>query len=178
MSISEGIARLFAMDDLAWRRHANPWSVWTRLAAVPAGAAAGWSREWIGWWAVIPGVLVVGWLFANTKVFRPVGPGGWAADGIHGERWWLQQRHRVPSRHRTVLRCLIVLGLASAVLLAHGVVVLAVWPTVTGAAGLVLAQLWRIDRMGLHHRQSRPDEDHADGVVGCRVDHGSGCRAS
>ncbi|MGO1971862.1 MAG: DUF6653 family protein [Propionibacteriaceae bacterium] len=165
MPVFDGIARAFAMDDLSWRRHANPWSVWTRLAAVPAAAAAVWSRAWIGWWAVIPVALVIGWLFANTKVFRPVGPGSWAADGIYGEQWWLQQRHRVPSRHRTVLRCLIVLGLASAALMAYGLVVLQVWPTVTGAAGLVLAQLWRIDRMGLHHRQSQPSPPEAAGTA-------------
>lgn len=152
-TIPDAIARVFAMDELSWRRHANPWSVWTRLAAVPAGVLAVWSRDWVGWWAAVPILLVVAWLFANTKVFRPVGPGGWAADGIHGEKWWLQQRHRVPSRHRTVLRCLIALGLGSGVLLTYGLITLQVWPTLTGTALLVLAQIWRIDRMGLHHRQ-------------------------
>lgn len=164
MTVSEGIARVFAMDDLSWRRHANPWSVWTRLAAVPAGVAAVWSRNWIGWWAVLPIAAVGCWLFANTKVFRPVGPGSWAADGIHGERWWVEQPHRVPSRHRTVLCALIVLGLVAGVLLTYGLITLQVWPTVTGTAGLLLAQLWRIDRMGLHHRQSRTDPDDVAGV--------------
>lgn len=176
MNISEGIARVFAMDDLSWRRHANPWSVWTRLAAVPAGVAAVWSRDWIGWWAVLPIAAVVGWLFANTKVFRPVDAGSWSADGIHGERRWVEQPHRVPSRHRTVLRWLIALGLASGVLLAYGLVTLQVWPTATGTVGLLLAQLWRIDRMGLHHRAGRDD------VTGAALrpvhDQGSGCNPS
>jgi hypothetical protein len=30
------LARRFGMTDEAWRRHANPWSVWTRFAAIPA----------------------------------------------------------------------------------------------------------------------------------------------
>jgi hypothetical protein len=34
------IAWLFRMTDEAWRRHANPWSVWTRFSAIPAMIAA------------------------------------------------------------------------------------------------------------------------------------------
>ena len=52
------IARAFGMNDEAWRRHANPWSVYTRFAAIPAMILAVWSRVWIGWWALIPALLV------------------------------------------------------------------------------------------------------------------------
>ncbi len=32
---SRRVARAFALDDEGWRRHANPWSVWTRVATLP-----------------------------------------------------------------------------------------------------------------------------------------------
>jgi hypothetical protein len=145
----EGVARLFRMDDEAWRRHANPWSVWTRFAAIPAMLLAIWSRTWIGWWCLVPIVLVVAWLWLNVKVFRPVSaPRGWTSRGIYGERAWLEDRSAVPPDHRSVLRILVVLGSVGFALIVWGLVVLSVWPTVFGATLVVVAQLWRIDRFG------------------------------
>ena len=44
-----GARRLMAMDDAAWARHANPWSVWARvLTPLPMLSASIWSRVWIG----------------------------------------------------------------------------------------------------------------------------------
>jgi Family of unknown function (DUF6653) len=30
------MSNFFRMDEAVWRRHANPWSVYTRFAAIPA----------------------------------------------------------------------------------------------------------------------------------------------
>jgi len=49
------------MTEEAWRRHANPWSVYTRFAAIPAMILAIWSRIWIGWWALVPVFAVMIW---------------------------------------------------------------------------------------------------------------------
>jgi hypothetical protein len=81
------IARLFRMDDEGWRRHANPWSVYTRFAAIPALILAVWSRTWIGWWSLLPIAGVVLWLFINPHLFPPVSSNhSWATRGIYGER--------------------------------------------------------------------------------------------
>ena len=37
-------AKCVGMTNEAWQRHANPWSVYTRFAAIPAGLLAIWSR--------------------------------------------------------------------------------------------------------------------------------------
>ena len=37
------IASAFRMTDEAWKRHANPWSVWTRFGAIPLMILAIWS---------------------------------------------------------------------------------------------------------------------------------------
>jgi hypothetical protein len=50
MSVTSKIAGAFGMTEDAWKRHANPWSVWTRFAAIPLMILAIWSRVWLGWW--------------------------------------------------------------------------------------------------------------------------------
>lgn len=45
MTLMQRIAQAFAMTDDVWERHANPWSVWTRL---PAHTEAWASRAVLG----------------------------------------------------------------------------------------------------------------------------------
>jgi hypothetical protein len=154
MNVLAQIAKAFGMTDEAWRRHANPWSVYTRFAAIPAMILAIWSRAWIGWWALLPVSAVIVWLWLNPHVFPAVTtPRSWAAKGIYGERLWLLEPSSVPAGYRAVLRWLAVPALAGAVLLVWGLVQLLVWPTIFGATLIVLAQLWRIDRLGLLYEQ-------------------------
>jgi hypothetical protein len=150
------IAKAFAMSDEAWRRHANPWSVYTRFAAIPAMILAIWSRVWIGWWALVPVAATIVWLWLNPHVFAAVTmPRSWAAKGIYGEKLWLLERSKVPPGYLAVLRWLIVPAAVGLVLLAWGLVQLLVWPTAFGATLIVLAQLWRIDRLGLLYEESQ-----------------------
>jgi hypothetical protein len=146
------IARACGMTDEAWRRHANPWSVYTRFVAIPAMILAIWSRAWIGWWALMPVVGVIIWLGLNPRVFPAITePRSWAAKGIYGEWLWLREPSSVPRGLRAVLRWLLILALAGIVLLVWGLVQLQLWPTVFGATLIALAQLWRIDRLGLFY---------------------------
>ena len=148
MELTNAVARAFRMDDEAWRRHANPWSVWTRFAAIPLMLAAIWSRTWIGWWSLLPIAAVIVWLFVNPSAFPPVEPRSWAARGIYGERVWADDKSVVPPDHRAVVRILVVIGLAGFALITWGLVRLELWPTVSGAVLVIVAQLWRIDRFG------------------------------
>jgi hypothetical protein len=147
MDTADRIAKTFGMNDEAWRRHANPWSVWTRFAAIPLMLLAIWSRTWIGWWCLVPVAAVVVWLFINPKAFPPVDePRSWAARGIYGERAWVRDRDLVPPDHRGVLRLLVSLGTIGFGMILWGLIALQLWPTVFGTTLIVLAQLWRIDR--------------------------------
>ena len=76
------------MDDRAWQRHANPWSVWTRiLTPLPLLALAVWSRVWLGWGALWPVALALGWIWLNPRLFpAPARLDGWAAAAVMGER--------------------------------------------------------------------------------------------
>jgi hypothetical protein len=150
MKLLERVARAFRMSDEAWKRHANPWSVWTRFAAIPAMLLAIWSRTWLGWWCLVPVAAVVVWLWINPHAFPAIErPTSWAARGIYGEKLWLLHRDLVPAGHKAVLRLLVVVGTAGFALLIWGLIALDGWPTVFGASLVVLGQLWRIDRFGL-----------------------------
>jgi hypothetical protein len=161
MGVMSKVAGAFRMSDDAWKRHANPWSVWTRFAAIPLMILAIWSRVWLGWWCLLPVAAVIAWLWLNPHVFAPVEtPTSWAAKGIYGEKLWLQQRDRVPSDHLRVLRPACAwahapIGVAGFVLLVYGLVRLEVWPTVFGATLVVLGQLWRIDRLVVFYESTQ-----------------------
>jgi hypothetical protein len=152
MSLLDKYARMAGMSDEAWKRHANPWSVWTRFAAIPLGILAIWSRVWIGWWALVPVAVVALWLWWNPHAFAPIDkPTAWSSKGIFGERLWLQDRSAMPTGFAVVQRIWIVGALMGAALLVWGLVALAIWPTVLGAALIVYGQLWRIDRLGIFY---------------------------
>ena len=156
MGVMSKVAGAFRMSDDAWQRHANPWSVWTRFAAIPLMILAIWSRVWLGWWCLVPVAAVIVWLWLNPRVFAPVeNPTSWAAKGIYGEKLWLKERDRVPPDQLRVLRLLVPVGAAGFVLLVFGVVTLEVWPTVFGASLIVLAQLWRIDRLVVFYESTQ-----------------------
>lgn len=148
MSAVRAIAGAFRMTDETWRRHANPWSVYTRFAAIPPLLLAIWSRTWIGWWALAAVAVVAVWLWLNPRVFRPVDrPTAWASRGIYGERIWATERARLSPAQRGAFRWIAIPGVVGAALLLWGMVALDVWPTVFGTSLVVLAQLWRIDRL-------------------------------
>lgn len=135
------------MSDEMWKRHANPWSVWTRFAAIPAFMVAVWSRVWIGSWSLLPIILVVIWLYLNVFIFPPIHkPQSWASKGIYGEKLWLGKRSELPGHYDTIQKWLIILGLAGMALIGWGLYQLHFWGSLLGAVVLILAQLWRIDR--------------------------------
>ena len=79
-----------AMDDATWARHANPWSLYTRVPILPLMVFAIWSRIWIGWWCLFPLAALLVWTFINPRAFpRPGTIDTWAAKVTFGERLWL-----------------------------------------------------------------------------------------
>ncbi|TDD21601.1 DUF6653 family protein [Nonomuraea diastatica] len=148
----------FQMSDETWKRHANPWSVWTRFAAIPLMFAAIWSRVWLGWWCLAPIAAVLVWLWLNPFVFRPVHtPAAWSSKGIYGEKMWFKDKWPVSADHRRIQRLMLVVGGPITLsLIAYGLTALELWPTVFGATLLTMGQLWRIDRFAqLYEEQKR-----------------------
>lgn len=143
------VARAFRMDEATWARHANPWSVWTRVAIAPLLVLAIWSRVWLGWWALLPVTLVAVWAWLNPRAFAaPRSTETWASHGVLGERVWLA-RHSVPIpvRHRRVPHVLTAASGLGVLVLAWGLVDLDVAVTGLGLAVAMGAKLWFVDRM-------------------------------
>jgi hypothetical protein len=149
MTMEARIARAHRMDDAAWARHANPWSVWTRVPILPLLALAVWSRVWIGWWALVPVAALLAWTWVNPRVFPPPpSTASWASRAVLGERLWLaRDAVPVPARHRRIPLLLNALSAAGAVLLLYGLVWLVPWAALTGLSVALLSKMWFLDRM-------------------------------
>lgn len=149
MDVFAGAERLMGMTDRSWRRHANPWSVWTRIPIGPLLVLALYARAWIDWWCLVPTALVLVWNWVNPRAFpEPDRWDSWSARGVLGERLFLNRR-QVPipaSYQRAAMRTTIVslLGVPPTL---YGLVMLEPWSTTAGAAVMLAGKLWFIDRM-------------------------------
>lgn len=149
MNYGPRIARLFAMDACTWERHANPWSVWTRVAAFPLLVLAIWSRAWLGWWALAPVAAMILFLWLNPRLFPPpASTRSWAARAVLGERVWLNRAAvPIPEHHRQMAMILSIVPLGGLVPLAWGLAAYDVALTMLGLAVAMVGKLWFVDRM-------------------------------
>lgn len=150
MTLERTIARAFRLTDENWMKHANPWSVWTRYSVLPFIVLAFWSRAWIGWWCLLPGVMSILWMFGNPIFFsRPRSTKNWASKAVLGERVYLNRDTiPLPEMHNTPLYGILkLISFAGMVLAIWAVVVYSVWGAVLGVALAYLGKSWYLDRM-------------------------------
>lgn len=164
MTVGKKIAAFFQMDEDTWKRHANPWSVWSRATVLPALILAAWSRVWIGWWALVPGVLALLWMWANPRVFgRPDSLDNWASKAVLGERVWIHRDEKsVPKHHRRVPHLLNTMNGVATLFTIWGVVTLQGWPMLFGVVLMYVAKFWYLDRMVWLYEDvqaARPDDE-------------------
>lgn len=71
--------------DRIWRRHANPWSVGTRIATHPLLYVPFWNRSWT------QGAVAAVWFGLNPVLFpEPADKTTWPARAVLGEAAWLE----------------------------------------------------------------------------------------
>jgi len=152
MSLEAWLANVFGLKGQdAWRRHANPWSVYTRIPIPALLVAAIRSRTWIGWWSLLPIAVCLIWTVVNPRAFPPPRTlDSWASRSVMGETLWAERKSTpLPSRHRTAPVVLGALSAAGLPFLTWGLVVLDPWLTLFGLAIQMLGKLWFLDRMAL-----------------------------
>jgi hypothetical protein len=138
-----------AMKDGTWKRHANPWSVYTRIPILLLFALAIWSRVWIGLFCLIPIALLVIWTFINPRIFPvPRSTDNWASKGTFGERVWLNRKKTpIPKHHENwALGLAIASGLALFPMI-WGLWTLDFWAAFLGATLASAFKVWFVDRM-------------------------------
>jgi hypothetical protein len=146
------VARIFGLEGENWDRHANPVSVWTRFAVLPLLAVSIWSRDWIGWWCLVPVALSLIFMVVNPRLFPPPrSTRTWASKGVFGERVWAE-RPVVPTPPQFTtgpLNATYAFQTVGALVLAYGLVRLDLVDTVAGLVLLQAAKAWYIDRQVL-----------------------------
>jgi hypothetical protein len=158
MAMDAKMAKAFGLEGDVWQRHANPWSVYTRIPIPPLLAAAIWTRTRIGWRSLVPVGLVCAWTAINPRAFSPPRSlDHWASRGVLGETYWANRKEvPVPPRHRVAPN---VLGAVSALgvpFIARGLVVRDGWMVMFGLAVQMAGKIWFIDRMALLHDDVAP----------------------
>jgi uncharacterized protein DUF6653 len=151
MSIEARAAELFGLDGDGWARHANPWSVYTRIPIPVLLCAAVWSRARIGRWSLVPVALVCGWTVVNPRAFPPPRSlDHWASRAVLGETVWAARKEvPVPPRHRVAPNVLAGVSALGVPFVVRGLVVRDGWLVAFGLAVQLGAKLWFLDRMVL-----------------------------
>ncbi|MBO9998272.1 MAG: hypothetical protein J7641_04560 [Cyanobacteria bacterium SID2] len=149
MNLEQWLEAALVMDDTTWKRHANPWSVWTRYTVLPLLVAAVWSRVWLGWWSIAPVALALVWNWVNPRLFPPPdSTNNWSSKAVLGERVWLNRDNiTVPTHHRHAPTILGIVAGIGAVFVIWGSIELDLWITLFGAALVYCGKLWFLDRM-------------------------------
>ena len=143
------VARAFGLEGATWLRHANPWSVYTRIPIPAALVLAVWSRDWIGWWSLVPVAMVCAWAAVNPTAFPPpLSLDHWASKAVLGEQFWgARATVPIPRSHRTAATVLAVVSALGLPPLVWGLVVLDGWMVATGLVLQMIAKIWLLDRM-------------------------------
>ncbi|MBM7805766.1 hypothetical protein JOD57_001603 [Geodermatophilus bullaregiensis] len=151
MAMDVRMAKAFGLEGDAWQRHANPWSVYTRIPIPPLLVAAIWSRTRIGWRSLVPVGAVCAWTLVNPRAFPPPRSlDHWASRGVLGETYWARREEvPVPPRHRVAPNVLGVVSALGVPFIVRGLVVRDGWMVLFGLAVQMAGKVWFIDRMAI-----------------------------
>ena len=158
MTSETAMAKAFGLDESGWRRHANPWSVYTRIPVPALLSAAIWTSAWIGWWSLVPVAAVCVWAAINPKVFPPPRTlDHWASKAVLGERVWAdRKRVPVPKRHRVAPHLLTALNTVGFGFVAWGLIAHDGWIVLFGLAVHMAGKNWFLDRMAILYDDVAP----------------------
>jgi hypothetical protein len=153
-----GHLKALSMTPRIWKRHASPWSVYTRMATLPVLILAIWSHIWLGNALASLAVLaVLAWLWVNPRLFpAPRQTDNWASKATFGERIWLN-RLVVPIPEQEAKTALVLTLVASVGFLTavYGAAINDLMITITGIIVTYAGKLVFMNRMTHLYDQMR-----------------------
>lgn len=149
MDILKWAEKAMSMDEEAWNRHSNPWSVYSRFTTLPLISLAFWSREWLGFYSIALIALSFLWVWINPRLFSaPATTNNWASMGTFGERIYLNRaKELIPAHHLRLCQMLQILSAMGLPLLIYGLYALDVWILILGNFWIMVFKAWFVDRM-------------------------------
>lgn len=141
--------KLMTMSDEAWARHANPLSVYSRFSCLPLLSLAIWSREVLGWYALVPTMLSLFWIWYNPRAFPPPAvTDNWASKGTFGERIFLRRKVlAIPRHHLQMAYLLTVLSGCGLPILVYALYINEMFLIAFANVLIIYPKLWFVDRM-------------------------------
>jgi hypothetical protein len=149
MGVWNKVSESFELDEENWMRHANSLSVYTRIPGLTLFVIAFYSRLWIGWYCLIPVILLGIWTKINPKFFpKPKHTNTWASKGVFGERVWLNDKKiKIPKHHKLAAKILTFSMIVSSIILVYAIYSFNLMLTIGFTIISNLLKLWFVDRM-------------------------------
>ena len=141
---------LMSMDDKSWQRHANPYSVWSRvITGLPLLLLALWSIQLLGIWSLLTMAMTFLWLWLNPRIFpEPKNTDNWASKVTFGERIWLARKNTpIPAHHAQWAMFLAISAGLGFILAVYGACFHLLIPTLVGGVISWFGKMWFCDRM-------------------------------
>ncbi len=153
--------RLMTMDDVAWAKHANPKSVYSRIFTGTPVFLALWSPFWIGVGGVGLIALAAFWIWLNPRLFAPPQQtDNWASQAVLGERAFLNRAETpVPAHHVQVASVATALSAGFLFLAIFGFYARDFWFAFAAWHGSVVSKVWFCDRMAWLWRDMKDSSD-------------------
>lgn len=152
---TDWITAAHGMDDAVWARHANPWSIWTRVPVMPVGVVVLLLREELGlWtWGILAALAV--WVWLNPRAFAPPERlDRWDSRAVMGEKLWVERARRpIPAETAVMAARLSILQGLSVLPLIWGIWTLDWGVALTATALVLVSKFWFLDRMALLQAQ-------------------------
>jgi hypothetical protein len=150
MNFEKKISKVFGLNKPEkWLKHANPYSLVTRIIVLPLLIFAIWSRIWIGWYSIFFILGLIIWLIINPTVFKKsIKIKSWWQKGVLGEYFWINKDNiPVLSHHIKFIKILMFLQGIGSFVLVVGLYKLNICLTFIGTIIIYFAKLWFLDRM-------------------------------
>lgn len=137
------------MTDASWARHANPWSVYTRILGGTLVFFSLWSIYWIGWYSLFAIATSAFWIYINPRIFSPPRTtSSWAAKGVLGERAFLNRRAvPIPAGHARLAWITTAISAAFLAISVYGILYKNFWAAFSAWHAATVSKLWFVDRM-------------------------------